>query len=367
MSAYLESMAYRAGSATPWHGEGAQVSADASLEQWLRDAGLDWQVVSRPISVDGADQSVANYRAIMRPSDGTVYQIATTRYEPTQNHEILGFFRDFTDAGEMTIETVGSLRQGATVWALASIGESFQLAGSDRVKGYVLLANSHDGSMALSATTTSVRVVCWNTLSAAIGSRGQKAQFRMRHTRRFGAAEQREARQLLKIARAEFGRLHETADQLSQAPVTAPELVEWCYKLTDQNDSRKLLQAAAPAAAGPAAADLPADGSGLLDAILANHAGGRRNTPRGVEYRDLNAAGRAILKAAMRSPGSTLDSARGTWWGAVNGVTYYADHEIKTRGAGSRLDSAWFGTGSRLKARAVDLAMQATAGGAARA
>jgi hypothetical protein len=40
-----------------------------------------------------------------------------------------------------------------------------------------------------------------------------------------------------------------------------------------------------------------------------------------------------------------------TLWGAVNAVTYYADH-VRSGTAGERLDSAWFGTGYLLKERA---------------
>jgi hypothetical protein len=41
----------------------------------------------------------------------------------------------------------------------------------------------------------------------------------------------------------------------------------------------------------------------------------------------------------------------GTLWGAVNAVTYYADH-VRAGSVAERLDSAWFGAGNTLKERA---------------
>ena len=89
MSAYVETMAYRG--ETPWHGLGEKVTGEMSLDGWLDAAGLDWQIVPTPINVDGADASAESYRAIMRETDGRVYQVASDRYVPTQNAEMVSF------------------------------------------------------------------------------------------------------------------------------------------------------------------------------------------------------------------------------------------------------------------------------------
>ncbi len=44
-----------------------------------------------------------------------------------------------------------------------------------------------------------------------------------------------------------------------------------------------------------------------------------------------------------------------TKWGMLNAVTEYVDHYNPSRNQDARLDSAWFGTGDRMKARAVEL------------
>lgn len=61
--------------------------------------------------------------------------------------------------------------------------------------------------------------------------------------------------------------------------------------------------------------------------------------------------------------GHTMPAIRHTTWTALNAVTEYVDHYRSTRGktsierASNRLDSAWFGSGARLKERAWELAM----------
>jgi phage/plasmid-like protein (TIGR03299 family) len=55
--------------------------------------------------------------------------------------------------------------------------------------------------------------------------------------------------------------------------------------------------------------------------------------------------------------GSNLQSANGTVWGLVNGVTQYTDHERRARSQDYRLDSAWFGAGAAIKQKALEQAI----------
>jgi len=56
----------------------------------------------------------------------------------------------------------------------------------------------------------------------------------------------------------------------------------------------------------------------------------------------------SIISLYRSAVGQELSSAKGTLWGAVNAVTYYADH-VRFGAGVDRLDSAWFGAGSALK------------------
>jgi hypothetical protein len=65
----------------------------------------------------------------------------------------------------------------------------------------------------------------------------------------------------------------------------------------------------------------------------------------------------AVREAIETSPGADLQSAKGTWWGALNGVTYVLDHQKQSRQAGNGLYSAWLGSAANTKRKALSLAV----------
>src|SRR5262249_13689107 len=84
--------------------------------------------------------------------------------------------------GESTLETAGSLAGGSRVWVLARLNRTpMVVAPGDEVVKFLLLSNSHDGSLAVRVGFTPVRVVCNNTLTLAHGS--DKSQLlRVKHS-----------------------------------------------------------------------------------------------------------------------------------------------------------------------------------------
>ena len=95
-------------------------------------------------------------------------------------------FRSFGDAmldgGRW--ETAGSIKNGTVVFGSLALDREINVGDGDRVNTYLLVHTSHDGSLAIQASVTPVRVVCQNTLNMAVGSNGRKAKqsFRIRHT-----------------------------------------------------------------------------------------------------------------------------------------------------------------------------------------
>jgi len=175
MSVNLESMFYTR--EAPWHGLGVRVEEALGSKEALVMAGLDWEVLSKPIYTadfvchSGAvytdnSQIIPNYKANVRDSDGAVLGVVTDRYKIVQNEEAF----QFTDAllGEgVTYETAGSLQGGRRVWILAKLPDRYIIAG-ERIEPYMVFSNSHDGSSAIRVAMTPIRVVCQNTLNLAI-------------------------------------------------------------------------------------------------------------------------------------------------------------------------------------------------------
>jgi phage/plasmid-like protein (TIGR03299 family) len=345
----VETMAYNAVNGAPWHGLGVPVTADLTPEQIAVAAGIDWQVTKFPVYYEwtGAERAVPGRYALVRRTDGKVLDIVGEQYTPTQNRKAIEFFRRFTAAGAMAMETAGSLDGGRRIWALAKIHEGFTLPGDDRVEGYLLLSNPHRQGEAITAKLTAIRVVCNNTLNASL--RGAGAAWRLTHWHEFDERMQEEAAEVLGLARDGLLRLRERAEVMAAAPAEQKQLIEYVAAVSG---SEVLKLAVEVSAAGQ-------DGGSILDRMLRRHEAEQAFTAlrREITEADLNRTGKKILAAIVNAPGAELASARGTWWGALNGVTYVVDHDLG-RSDDSRMTSAWFGVRSQLKQKAAQLAYQ---------
>jgi phage/plasmid-like protein (TIGR03299 family) len=127
----------------------------------------------------------------------------------------------------MHFDTAGSLWGGGRVWVLARLPEYVELGG-DLSPTYVYVANSHDGSMAVTAAVTPIRIVCANTLGAALrqAEHGVNAQrtFRFRHTGNL-QAKFAEARQVFGMTVNYQKQFKELADRMATEPIA-----EWALE-----------------------------------------------------------------------------------------------------------------------------------------
>lgn len=221
MSHMVESLAYHG--AVPWHTLGNVLPQRATADEMLRAAGLDWTVVSRPVLVDGG--AVPGYQALVRDPQGNVLKVVSDEYGIVQNNELAALAEAMSGAGVRAWEVGGSLDEGRRVFFSGVVDES-EIAG-DEIKLYLTLASSHDGSLAVTAAKTPVRVVCANTLQAFLSEAGREGRPRItiRHTR--GASDKvKVATELCAEARAYFGAFNEQALALVGATMTSVEAVE---------------------------------------------------------------------------------------------------------------------------------------------
>ena len=171
-----------------WHGLGTVLESEVSTAEMLKVAHLaDWNVRLEDIVMPG--RTHRNYFATVRtnPFDGEndVLGVVGERYNVLQNEELFAFGDNILDGARW--ETAGSIKNGTVVFgSLALERESVidKNGVADKVNTYLLVHTSHDGSLAIQASITPVRVVCQNTLNMAVGARGKgaKQSFRIRHT-----------------------------------------------------------------------------------------------------------------------------------------------------------------------------------------
>ena len=130
-------------------------------------AGLDWQVIQKPIiTEDGI--SISGFKANLRETDNRVLGVVTDRYRTIQNHDAFAFTDSLLGEG-VTYETAGSLQNGRRVWVLAKLPQRYIISG-DEITPYLVFMNAHDGTGAIKAAMTPVRVVCMNTLNLALST-----------------------------------------------------------------------------------------------------------------------------------------------------------------------------------------------------
>ena len=163
MAANVETMFYTR--QKPWHGLGTMVQEAPASREALELAGLNWKVIQKALlTADG--HLVPGFKANLRDSDNQVLGVVTDRYRVVQNEDAFAF----TDAllGEgVTYETAGSLQNGRRTWILAKLPQNYIISG-DEITPYLVFMNSHDGSGAIKAAMTPIRVVCQNTLNLAL-------------------------------------------------------------------------------------------------------------------------------------------------------------------------------------------------------
>ncbi len=165
MAAAVETMFYTR--EKPWHGLGTMVMESPDSKHALELAGLNWSVFQKELTtVDGIP--VPGFKANLRDMDNRVLGVVTDRYKVIQNNQAFSF----TDAllGEgVRYETAGSLQNGRRTWILAKLPQKYIISG-DEITPYLVFMNSHDGTGAVKAAMTPIRVVCQNTLNLALST-----------------------------------------------------------------------------------------------------------------------------------------------------------------------------------------------------
>ena len=175
-----------------WHGLGTVFTEEKTTAEMLEAANLNnWNVRLVDVEIPNTLTSDKSYQYVVRtnPTDKTqtdVLGVVGERYVPVQNEELFAFGDNILDGGGRW-ETAGSIRGGRVVFGSLALERETVLdptGVADKVKTYLLINTSHDGSIAIQASITPVRVVCANTLNLALGRKGKapKQSFKIRHT-----------------------------------------------------------------------------------------------------------------------------------------------------------------------------------------
>ena len=173
---------------TPWHKEGHTLAEAPSYEDALRLAGLNFDLELRPVflrktTADGDEYFVPSQygRSVIRTDTEQELGTVGRKYTTLTNEEAFRVLVPLLDSGLATLETGGSLREGADCWLMVRFnverfGPILREVFADQVIPFALVAANHNGRRGVLLQLTPVRIVCANTLGMA--ERDARSQIR---------------------------------------------------------------------------------------------------------------------------------------------------------------------------------------------
>lgn len=260
-----------------WHGLGQVIQEAVSPQEALRLANLDYEVGLAPLFAsfipegctviqskdtfqngnpmfevvrDGiytnkyiakkGEQLLTN-KAVYRKDTLMPFGVVGNKYTVVQNIESLNFIYDILkhnpdikEKNDIVIETAGVLGMGERIFVTAKLPKGFKIGEEKQdTELYIVFTNSHDGTSSLTAMVTPIRVVCNNTLTAALGNNKSKVSFR--HTANIANA-MKQGLNLLKLSYETFDANMQAYNALLNIKVDA-ELVDKliCQAMLDDN------------------------------------------------------------------------------------------------------------------------------------
>ena len=295
---------------TPWHRLGQKINQAFDAQTALNQAGLDFTVEKIGLqTIDG--QPIANKFGLRRTDTKDVLGFVTDFYKPLQNREAFSFFDGIFGKNKARYEVAGVLGKGEKIWLLAKLPGDFSVIGSDTLGKYLLLTNGHDANEPVRAKFTPIRVVCQNTLNAAL--RGTESEVRIQHIGK--VAEKLEiAGKLMKQAGIYFDDIQSVFSGFAKQQLTGKSLRQYAVRVIGGDKVQSF-------------EDLASIGQKTVNRIEELHETGR---------------------------GSDIKKVRGSLWGAYNAVTEYVDHDKTSDDLGYMA----VGRGADIKQRAFTIAQE---------
>ena len=264
---------------------------------------------------------VVTHKAIVRTDTQTILGVVGRKYQPVQNAQTFEWLDEVIGPGKAVYETAGSLHGGKIVWALVKLPGELRIAYTDDVvKPFILVCNSHDGSIAFRALNTSIRVVCQNTLTLALRSAGPDS-ISIKHTESI-RDRLTDAQTVLGLSIDKHREFERQMNQLAQVRMTKRTFSDY------------------------------------LDRVL-----GPMPKPTEQEPDPEASAARLQVTANFDHELQRLKGIEHSTWAAFNAVSQYVDWERPTRGVagsrdGRRFESMLLGAGADIKRRAWTEALE---------
>jgi len=237
-----------------WHGEGVVTEGTLPAREAFETAEALFTVEKRelfypvydveeqfedndPIFKSESQQQSGSY-AVVRTDTQQLLGVVSRQYEIVQNESLLRMAEFIRE--EVDMDAVVVLAQGSKVCFTATIrGAATDIVPGDTVKRRIVGYLGHDGKTGCGAKFTNVRVVCQNTLTAALRYGGAHSTI----THKKGANENFD--QLIKsidITRQDFVTETDLMREFTQVPMSLNGFREYCdevYNIEEDQVFRK--------------------------------------------------------------------------------------------------------------------------------
>ena len=301
-----------------WHGLGQYVSEAMTSEQAIELGGLNYTVEKRPLYAPGWEGTMVEaegHYGNVRTDTNDILGIVKGRYNIVQNKDAFGFFDTIIDKGEAIFETAGALGKGERIFVTAKLPEDMLVRG-EKVEKYIMLTNSHDGTSKIISGFKPIRVVCNNTLTAALKNLDNKVS--ISHT---ASAESRlkEASRVMGIASKYMDEVNMTFESMTTRRLSDLEMKYF------------------------------------IETVMKN--GIKEDKSDKEASTRMNNLVDQVYSFAITHPTQTTEAAYRTLWGAYNGISGYYNFLKDYRNADQKMKDMSYGYANDKISKAFDQAV----------
>ncbi len=325
--------------ADPLTGISTPVTKAVTSAEVMKNARLDWRADDVALKTEDGE-SITTHKLIRRSDTGSHLGVVGSGFEVLQNAEAFAFCDGLVKDGFVEYMSAGQFGDGKRIFIqcklLGKRGGGAEIVKGDVVESLFLLANGHDGSLAVRPLITPVRVVCRNTFKLALSKKANgKDNFSIKHTKNM--QERMElAKELMGWAQTSFDEFVDQAKHTASVKVSTEARLKAFFRETFKIDEGKVL-----------------------------------DEDNNVQLKNRE---ERLCELFMTGAGQDNPAVRGTAWAAINAITEYLDHESRTAVRGvdlakagpderdrlsklKRFESNVLGGNARIKQRAMELAL----------
>lgn len=303
-----------------WHGLGTYVEEAMTAEQVVKLANLDYNVEKTPIYIspkaESGDATLTEFKGIYstyRTDTNEPLGLVSERYQIVQNSDAFTFFDPIIERGEAIYQTAGVLGKGERVFITAKLPEDIKVAG-ESVEQYLLITNGHDGKNAVRIGFTPVRVVCNNTLTAALNDlKNSHTIFHFNNPQN----QLKEAYMAMGLASRYMGEVSQIFEQMAETKVSDEQLMAY------------------------------------IETLVVDTKYVEKNQKTSTRSKNLT---KSIFDFAKHHNTQTTAATNNTLYGAYNSISGYFGHLKQFNSASDRMNSICFGLGASKTNQAFKLA-----------